>query len=73
MEESNEFEAVDKFQALLSTTSDGLCPVLSDEGWDWGNENSVDEKPLGPRTLGKALQAQGLRHFAQAPHVRVSR
>lgn len=52
--------------------SEGLCPVLADEGWDWGNDDSVDEKPLGPCTLGKALQAQGLRPIAQAPHMMVS-
>lgn len=63
---------VDKFQALVSTMSEGLCPVLADEGWDGGNDDSVDEKPLGPCTLGKALQAQGLRHIAQAPHMMVS-
>lgn len=46
VEEPN--EVVDKFLAMLSTMSDGLCPVLSDEGWDWGDEDSVDEKLLVP-------------------------
>lgn len=65
-----------KFKALLSTISDGLWPAcgpsLSAEGQNWGNENSVDEMPWGPRTLGKALQAQRLRHIAQALQMKLS-